>query len=464
MRPSISSRLGRSAWYLSDRKTKISQPTVLFFSSNSKKGKKEALEYLQSWIGKANTTSTTPTSSSVKSSGNTDTALDNNGILNQNKLKKDSSTQNSTSNAPVRPLYITGSSYLLPTLRLQRSDTPKSLAHQIDSSFSKSNSGHPSTTMLIGKLLQSSNPIQRWKVPLILDLGDFQPDGSPHFVPPTRDLLTGIINVLHDRGIKIMGIANAPINVGGNSTMNSENENVEEIVYSLGLPPVMGTRSNLNQQKLTMSMEDIVQMVHTKKETHEEIIERGNNCETKVKIKQESENEETSMESKKTHLEYENKADDNNTNDDQTEKNTVSHLDQSDVDDSSSLSFSAAHPPPPQTSAKIYHGNVRTGQQISAEQNRSLIILGSVHSGGEVMADADIYVYGKLNGRALAGLNGGSRARILASQFDPELVCIGGIYTTVDDVTDFGLSERGCPALVEVDVEEGVLKFQEISI
>jgi len=61
-----------------------------------------------------------------------------------------------------------------------------------------------------------------------------------------------------------------------------------------------------------------------------------------------------------------------------------------------------------------------------------LVIFGSVHSGGEVLSDSDIHVYGKLKGRALAGLSV-PNSRIYAQEFDAELVCIGGVFTTLED-------------------------------
>ncbi|KAG6616843.1 septum site-determining protein MinC [Phytophthora cinnamomi] len=61
----------------------------------------------------------------------------------------------------------------------------------------------------------------------------------------------------------------------------------------------------------------------------------------------------------------------------------------------------AAEPLPPMV---VTH-SVRSGQQIFA-QNRSLVVLGNVSSGAEVMADEDVLVLGVLKGRALAGIGG----------------------------------------------------------
>jgi len=116
----------------------------------------------------------------------------------------------------------------------------------------------------------------------------------------------------------------------------------------------------------------------------------------------------------------------------------------------------SSSPPKP----KIHKGHVRSGQQISAE-NTSLVIMGSVHSGGEVMADGDIYIYGKLRGRALAGLDRArsGECRIFAQSFDPELVCIGGTFTTVDSVQDMGLSSQEY-VIVSLDEDEDELRFE----
>ena len=46
-------------------------------------------------------------------------------------------------------------------------------------------------------------------------------------------------------------------------------------------------------------------------------------------------------------------------------------------------------------SSMVFHGTVRSGQQIYAD-GRSLVIVGSVNNGAEVLADGDIHVYGSL--------------------------------------------------------------------
>lgn len=339
-----------------------------------------------------------------------------------------------------------------------------------------------------------------------MDLAQFQSDGSPHYIPPTEDLLKGIINVLHEWSIHVLGIANAPMVTYSATTTRYHNEqdppptkdlngatpkNVEEIVSSLGLPSVMSIRPRGPQDNVnyTLKMEDIIQLIQAKenediKENEQEFV---NNTNPKVSSIHHNNDPQIRLKDKRNDMDI--NTDTTYTRESNEADSSLSSTFES-SSSSSSLNPEVSSPPLESpstipTTAKIHHGSVRSGQQISAENNRSLIVLGSVHSGGEVMADGDIYVYGKLRGRALAGLglmNGGTNgmedgdnqthndvnenqnAVIVASQFDPELICIGGIYTTIDNVQDFGLKERGCPAMVSVDFEKGMLVFEEIAL
>ncbi len=78
---------------------------------------------------------------------------------------------------------------------------------------------------------------------------------------------------------------------------------------------------------------------------------------------------------------------------------------------------------------------LRSGQQVYA-RGADLVLLGGVSPGAEVIADGSIHCYGPLRGRAIAGAQGDHSARILASNFGPELVSIAGVYRTF---------ERGIP-------------------
>ncbi len=88
---------------------------------------------------------------------------------------------------------------------------------------------------------------------------------------------------------------------------------------------------------------------------------------------------------------------------------------------------------PTHVPAKIIRQNLRSGQQIYA-RDTDLIVIGAVSNGAEVIADGNIHVYGTLRGRAVAGAQGDSSARIFANKLEPELVSINGHYWTSEQL------------------------------
>jgi septum site-determining protein MinC len=85
---------------------------------------------------------------------------------------------------------------------------------------------------------------------------------------------------------------------------------------------------------------------------------------------------------------------------------------------------------------------VRSGQTVIFPDG-DITILGSVGSGAEVVAGGSIHIYGALRGRAMAGVNGHTSARIFCQKIEAELLAIDGFYQTADDI-DAAL--RGKPA------------------
>jgi septum site-determining protein MinC len=85
---------------------------------------------------------------------------------------------------------------------------------------------------------------------------------------------------------------------------------------------------------------------------------------------------------------------------------------------------------------------VRSGQQVYA-RGRDLILAATVGNGAEVIADGSIHVYGRLSGRALAGAQGDTTARIYCMDFQAELVSIAGQYRVFEE---FPAELRGKPA------------------
>ena len=57
-----------------------------------------------------------------------------------------------------------------------------------------------------------------------------------------------------------------------------------------------------------------------------------------------------------------------------------------------------------------------------------LIVLSSVSAGAELLATGNIHVYGTLRGRAIAGLEGDTNARIFCQKLEADLISIAGQY------------------------------------
>ncbi len=111
---------------------------------------------------------------------------------------------------------------------------------------------------------------------------------------------------------------------------------------------------------------------------------------------------------------------------------------------------------PPVTSTRVHHGNVRSGQQIYAAGG-SLVIIGTVGNGAEVIADDSIHIYGSLRGRALAGARGNTQARIYCQGLDPELVSIAGTYQ-LSDALPAEMTEQD----VHIRLEQDKLIFEKL--
>jgi len=85
---------------------------------------------------------------------------------------------------------------------------------------------------------------------------------------------------------------------------------------------------------------------------------------------------------------------------------------------------------------KLITAPIRSGMQIYAK-NADLIVIAPVSPGAELLADGHIHVYGPLRGRALAGVQGNTNARIFCRQLDAELVSIAGYYLTKEEMQTY---------------------------
>ena len=119
-----------------------------------------------------------------------------------------------------------------------------------------------------------------------------------------------------------------------------------------------------------------------------------------------------------------------------------------------------ASPPPPDVDVapksapliptKVHVGPVRSGQQVYAP-GTSLVVLGSVSPGAEVIADGSIHIYGALRGRAIAGARGNARARIYCQHLQAELLSIAGTFK-LNDALPTALIQQ--PVHIRLDNEQ----------
>jgi len=463
---------------------------------------RDALSYLKSWVGNSNN-NTRPASSSHHSS----------------IAEGGSTTNNVPLNSPPQStgLTVSGASYLLPTLCLERSETPTTLSTRLQSYF---NSSGAATSAAIRAMLRpkafnvesfdspkgvAGTSSAHLKVPIILDMKAFQHDGSPHYKPPVEGSLKQIVGVLNDWGIAVLGLTNisrarhnhaaiaglgsGPNGGGGDSSATR----LEEEAMGLGLPVLMAragrtlggsvnSMHGVGNKSVgeSLQLEDVVQLLITQAESTNSLYDDdtvgstiGDDHDSTTDVSKDL----SSISPLVMEVDIQKKH--------ELINNTMSPcgIIEDNVENLADTMMSNIGGPLPgtlPTGTKIFHGSVRSGVIISTDKpNQSLVIIGNVNSGGEVMAEGNLFVFGRLRGRALAGLAASKKsnsnldeesrsitasgsnsmsASIFASNFDPELICIGESFTTIDSVKELGLKRADAGAMVTVD-NEGELVF-----
>ena len=101
----------------------------------------------------------------------------------------------------------------------------------------------------------------------------------------------------------------------------------------------------------------------------------------------------------------------------------------------------------PKSHSLLLETPVRSGQSVVFADG-DVTVLGSVGSGAEIVAGGSIHVYGALRGRAMAGVNGNSSARIFCQKIEAELLAIDGYYQTAEEI-DVSLRNRPAQAWLE---------------
>src|SRR6202158_663940 len=103
----------------------------------------------------------------------------------------------------------------------------------------------------------------------------------------------------------------------------------------------------------------------------------------------------------------------------------------------------------PQQPSLLIEDPVRSGQTVVFIEG-DITVLGSVGSGAEIVAGGSIHIYGTLRGRAMAGVNGNSAARIYCQKIEAELLAIDGYYQTAEEI-DATLRNRPAQAWLDGD-------------
>ncbi|WP_341678589.1 septum site-determining protein MinC [Niveibacterium sp. SC-1] len=125
--------------------------------------------------------------------------------------------------------------------------------------------------------------------------------------------------------------------------------------------------------------------------------------------------------------------------------------------------------PAPQAPAPLAVGTMvvdkplRSGQQVYA-RGGDLVLLGGVSNGAEVIADGNIHCYGPLRGRAIAGAQGNTQARIFTTSLGAELVSIAGVFRTFDRGLPEDVGGRAAIVRLSGEGEKAQLKVEPLSL
>lgn len=98
---------------------------------------------------------------------------------------------------------------------------------------------------------------------------------------------------------------------------------------------------------------------------------------------------------------------------------------------------------------KFFKGSIRSGNKI--EYNGSIVILGDVNFGAEVIAEDNVVVLGVLRGLAHAGAKGNKKAIIAASSIESLQIRIGDIIKEFEKNSEDEVVKRKNYAYVEDD-------------
>lgn len=81
----------------------------------------------------------------------------------------------------------------------------------------------------------------------------------------------------------------------------------------------------------------------------------------------------------------------------------------------------------------VHHQMLRSGQSIN-HVGGDVILTKGVNAGAEAITDYSLHIYGKAEGRLVAGATGDKNARIFCMKFNPSLVSVAGTYCLKENI------------------------------
>jgi septum site-determining protein MinC len=79
----------------------------------------------------------------------------------------------------------------------------------------------------------------------------------------------------------------------------------------------------------------------------------------------------------------------------------------------------------------VHQGNLRSGQIL--QRTESVIVIGDVNPGAQVVSPGDVLIWGRLRGSVHAGAEGDEQAMVTALEFEPTQLRIAGLTSVPPD-------------------------------
>jgi len=252
--------------------------------------------------------------------------------------------------------------------------------------------------------LVARSPVFYAGSPVMLDVGAVSADGSPHYRPLTKPQLSGLVGVFQDLDLSVLGVTNG-------------SPDICELALGLGLPHVASSGVHFGQRDSvlesaapqTQQQQQQQQQQQTHRASTKAPTAKARDAEVPVPVASPAPPAPAAQPPRAS--------------EDSKEANNGASVAVAQADDTTVTVNS-----PPTTTFIGTH--VRSGQRVYAPG--SLVVVGNVGSGAEIVAEGDIHVYGTLKGRAVAGLSGDRDAKIFVSNVDAELLSIADVYMTCD--------------------------------